>query len=1025
MRPLQILLLCFFLPGIAYSQLSQFQQEVKASDDIYSAHFGAAVDIYGDVAVVGAPFEKKNALGQNPVNNSGAVYIYTKNANDSWIQTQKICPEVRGWSQEFGTSVSIYGDYILVGAPEDKRTATGNGSMHPGSAYVFKKVESGNWEQWQVLSASSPHAYGEFGRSVSMQDGEMAIGFPGHEVLDSLGNDIGVGAVVIYRLNDTGFWEENQIVTIPDNHEDERFGKGVALNGNHLIGGVGNRKVTAMLDFSYRVEGACIFHKNSEGIWIDGQSIYSVGSQNYLGFGDALDINSEYAVVGVPKSSNSAYLMGSVDVYKADNAGIYSLYKRVKAEDYIANMHFGKSVALYGNMLFTGAERRNDSPTQTGYNDLGAVYSYDLDAQNEQDFATLVHLPDTRYPYAFYGAGLAVQDNQMIVGAPYVLEEEYLPWRDLTKSGTAEIFSLYKVSGFMYQDQNGNCSIDVGDVGIPNVQAVINPGGILVETDSTGNWYLDELPAGNYTISSGDWLTFELTCENNQPFTVANSNELTLAPSIGYINKEPCAMPNVSVVMPAIRPCFEDLPIILNVCNDPLASAILENPYVDFHVDSLIQIQSANYEYEFLGPFTVRFSLDDLNIGACIAIVILADVDCAAELGMTVCMEANLFPVESCVFDAGPGSLIDGSSLCELPYDGSDIDVSASCLGDSIQFNISNAGNGGMACYSHYRVFRDGQLLQIDSVILESGDHFEFSIPSDGYTYHLQANQHANFPVIDNPIAFVEGCGDLSNWTSGLVSVFPANDESPVVDVFCGIVSGSFDPNDKKGFPIGVGQSHNILPNTKLEYLVRFQNTGTDTAFTVVVVDTLDVHLDLFSVQAGAASHDYKVTIEEGNILRWEFENILLPDSNRDELGSHGFLSYEVQQADNLENGTIIENSASIFFDFNDPIFTNTTFHQVQRNLGLELIIPPESPENPVFPVHVFPNPSSGTFSFEFEDQIAKTEIKVFSLTGELILSGIFYNQRLIEIDLKAPQGMYVARIQVDGATDYVKLIQQ
>ncbi|MEO1515147.1 MAG: T9SS type A sorting domain-containing protein [Bacteroidota bacterium] len=144
-------------------------------------------------------------------------------------------------------------------------------------------------------------------------------------------------------------------------------------------------------------------------------------------------------------------------------------------------------------------------------------------------------------------------------------------------------------------------------------------------------------------------------------------------------------------------------------------------------------------------------------------------------------------------------------------------------------------------------------------------------------------------------------------------------------------VVGSYDPNDKAVEPAGRGDNGLLdLGHRELDYLIRFQNTGTDTAFTVVIRDTLDSDIDIETFQAGPASHPYDLKVAEGGILEFTFNNILLPDSNTNERASHGFVFYDIILPQDATPGTRIENTAAIYFDFNAPIITNTVVSTVR-----------------------------------------------------------------------------------------------
>ena len=163
----------------------------------------------------------------------------------------------------------------------------------------------------------------------------------------------------------------------------------------------------------------------------------------------------------------------------------------------------------------------------------------------------------------------------------------------------------------------------------------------------------------------------------------------------------------------------------------------------------------------------------------------------------------------------------------------------------------------------------------------------------------------------------------------GFVTQFPLDDESLTIDEDCQENRGSYDPNDKTGYPKGFCQAKYIRTDQEIEYRIRFQNTGTDTAFNITVTDTLSHFLSPASVRPGTSSHPYEYALLGEGVVKFTFPNIMLPDSNVNKPASHGFVKFSVkQQADN-PMGTMIENYAGIYFDFNDPIHTNTVRHTI------------------------------------------------------------------------------------------------
>jgi len=186
-----------------------------------------------------------------------------------------------------------------------------------------------------------------------------------------------------------------------------------------------------------------------------------------------------------------------------------------------------------------------------------------------------------------------------------------------------------------------------------------------------------------------------------------------------------------------------------------------------------------------------------------------------------------------------------------------------------------------------YIVLEDIVMLRDDDApALGAGESMIIALPASGATYRIEAQQEPLHPGKSMPSLSVEGCG--TPVSQGIVTMYPTDDADLWVDKECRQNIGSYDPNDKQGFPIGYGASHYILPGTDLEYLIRFQNTGTDTAFTVVVRDTLSNWLNPESIEMGAASHENTWRLTGPGIIEWRFENILLPDSSTNLAGSNG-----------------------------------------------------------------------------------------------------------------------------------------
>ncbi len=192
------------------------------------------------------------------------------------------------------------------------------------------------------------------------------------------------------------------------------------------------------------------------------------------------------------------------------------------------------------------------------------------------------------------------------------------------------------------------------------------------------------------------------------------------------------------------------------------------------------------------------------------------------------------------------------------------------------------------------------------------------------------------------------------------------------------IVVGSYDPNDKAVSPAGVGVTNSILPGKELTYTIRFQNTGTFYAENVSVADTIDDDMDMSTFKMINASHTYTYT-KEGNVIIWRFNKIMLPDSNANEPGSHGFIQYSIRPKSTITHLSVIENTAFIYFDFNAAVVTNTTSNLVDFYLGLNNIA------KDAIGVQVFPNPFSGQTNFSINSLEQNLTLRITDITGRTL----------------------------------------
>ncbi|MFM7078819.1 MAG: SprB repeat-containing protein [Bacteroidota bacterium] len=196
-------------------------------------------------------------------------------------------------------------------------------------------------------------------------------------------------------------------------------------------------------------------------------------------------------------------------------------------------------------------------------------------------------------------------------------------------------------------------------------------------------------------------------------------------------------------------------------------------------------------------------------------------------------------------------------------------------------------------------------------------------------------------------------------------------------DTLMQTVSCSYDPNDKTVYPTGIGPLNYVSMDQRLEYLIRFQNTGNDTAFKVVIIDTLDVKLDVSTFTLLGNSHPVYTELDGNGKITFTFDNILLPDSNVNEPASHGYVLYSISGLASNPDPTSVNNTAYIYFDQNAPIQTNTTLTTLSDNyLGVDELGPDAVLSVSPNPFHdeavIHCNQCQGEYLMQVTDMIGK-----------------------------------------------------
>ena len=555
------------------------------------------------------------------------------------------------------------------------------------------------------------------------------------------------------------------------------------------------------------------------------------------------------------------------------------------------------------------------------------------------------------------------------------------------------------LQGKVTNDFDKNCILSTNDQPCKNCMVEANNNEIYrSSTNELGNYFMN-LDSGNYTIKAYP-LTSSSYWQSCTPLvsTALKTNKTndTLNFFIKPLIISPVMVVNTSA--PFLRRCVPNF-YSVKYCNRGTTQA--DSVYVDIILDSLLEYMSSTRPFISKVGRKYRFNLGKVEVDECGNFELVARVRCgdSTRLGQTICIDTQVFP----------DKVVTLNSL----WSGANLEVTGTCQKDSVIFQVKNTGRAASSRLDAF-VIENDIFRYKKSIQLPVNGIFTEKIKSTGNTWRMTVNQEPNHPTSINPTAFIEGCGDngLSLRSSGYAVQFANDDKALSVDTDCQPIIGSFDPNDKIGYPIGYGKPHYIPQNEDIEYRIRFQNTGTDTAFTVVIRDTITEKLDISTIEYGVSSHPFKAEIYGKGIVKFTFDNIDLVDSFKNAPKSHGFVKFRIRQKKDLPFGTKIENHAGIYFDFNQPVLTDTTLHTVGVKEVISAVV--EKSETTVV-VKVSPNPFTEKTRFELPPLSISTDFELFDMTGKVLRKEKIAGNTFDFHRKGLAMGIYIFKISTDG----------
>ena len=357
------------------------QTKLIAGDAAAVNMFGYSVSISGDYAIVGSPQDSY-----------GSAYIFMRQGTD-WVQVAKLTANDAAGGDAFGVAVCIDDDYAIIGAFRDD-----DGASDAGSAYIFKR-EGTNWVQTAKLTASDPAYNGEFGKSVSISGEYAIVGFYGDDDAGSLS-----GSAFIFKRNDN-IWSEHAKLTANDATADSYFGWSVSISGNYAIVGAYHD------DHAGDRSGSAYIFERNDNTWVQIPKLIAdiPASNDHFGFSVAIDNNK--ALVGAINYNSK----GAVYVFVRNDDG-WGENTIITPDDGGWQDMFGVSVAIAGDYALTGADEDDD----LGIN-AGSAFIFDdfILGINDNVLSPPIGINlEQNYPNPFSGkttAGYTLQTKSFVV----------------------------------------------------------------------------------------------------------------------------------------------------------------------------------------------------------------------------------------------------------------------------------------------------------------------------------------------------------------------------------------------------------------------------------------------------------------------------------------------------------------------------------------------------------------------------------------------------------------------------------
>lgn len=358
---------------------------------------GFSVSISGDLIVLGGPNSSVLPFGQGGVFHEGAVWAFRKVDSD-WVQEQVLFrPGGGSISEHFGSSVSVLGDSLLIGAEFFAVPLEGGGVVwNSGGVFAYSRTENG-WKFDERIDAPTTTMSGRFGASIVQNEGTAYI-----TAIRSTENPSGQGAVFVLENGDDG-WSHIQSFYANQAGNPIRFGESLAVDGETMVVGAPGVDETTLS------HGAAFVFKRTGGVWNETLKLVDPSPTNGSHFGESVSVAGDSMLIGAPGKG----LYGSVFVYQTPE-NEWALMQEINGTAISTQGELGAAVAASEDILVLGAPEFEYSGPHWRFS--GAVAVMKRDGPN---WAVAYRLEERGPSNDQFGTSIAISGNTLAVGAPF------------------------------------------------------------------------------------------------------------------------------------------------------------------------------------------------------------------------------------------------------------------------------------------------------------------------------------------------------------------------------------------------------------------------------------------------------------------------------------------------------------------------------------------------------------------------------------------------------------------------------